>query len=71
MTWAVVMRPMFFRKNLIKNSIYLTPRNGIFLQKRCIYNKMNNQNKKIDNEIYYNNTLEFISLAASDGGKSD
>ena len=65
------MRPMFFRKNLIKNSIYLTPRSGIFLQKRRIYNKMNNQNKKIDNEIYYNNTFEFISLATGDGGKSD
>jgi len=32
---------------------------------------MNNQNKKIDNEIYYNNTFEFISLATGDGGKSD
>jgi hypothetical protein len=50
---------------------YLTPRSGIFLQKRRIYNKMNNQNKKIDNEIYYNNTFEFISLATGDGGKSD
>ena len=49
----------------------LTPRSGIFLQKRRIYNKMNNQNKKIDNEIYYNNTFEFISLATGDGGKSD
>ena len=50
MTWAVAMRPMFFRKNLIKNSIYLTPRNGIFLQKRCIYNKraIYKRNEKCD-----------------------